>query len=58
MTNQGPVEPEPKFLEANPVLTRTGFQCKTGIPARTRIYQMKFQQKPDLYKGKQKNEQA
>ena len=52
MTIPVPVEPEPEFLEANPVLARTGFQCKTGIPAGTGIHQMKFRPNRNCIKVK------
>ena len=54
MANLVPVKPEPKFLEANLVPTRTGFQCMTRIPAGAGILQIKFRQKLNLHKSKNK----
>ena len=50
MTNPVPAEPEPEFVETNPIPVRTGFKYYAGIPAGPGILPMKFRQNPELQK--------
>ena len=52
MTNPVPVDLEPEFSETTPVPARTGFQYQAGIPAKTGILQMEFQQNMEWQKRK------